>query len=841
MSNITVSRREAGDGAKPYVVLIDGQPWLDRQNHPRRFGDSKRAWNAAYKRFARQLAGAIQAQAEAAALEAQAPEAVPAPSRPYGCIDPADKLTHADVRRIGLKPGPAPLTPEQVEAAYAARAEARAHARAGQVQAAPLQDGPGAELRRQAAELRCGAGYADDYRAYLADLDAAAALEARARRLEMQAAAPAPGPAAIPTEPDHDTGAQPMTPNTATPHPSMASTIAAHATLMERVKAEQTQALAQEQETAPEAAFAQAEQLIANRLAAHIDEIESFEEFKSFARGYFSQGMYNKLYYTNTLRAIWDAQHPQRPEPAPQAPAQAAHGADDDMAGIRKALDIIKRGDPMLEPAAQEETVGAGASAVMLDEALGGDPTDEEIEENIEAQEREETLAIMAGEVKADPAPVHSKARWHEGFADGEAGREPTHDVADYRSGWNHGAVCRAQREAARAMREPPRPAPETANQGHIAFLETQLREIDPENPALAASQAWWDRGGVCGYSNEDFDVLSRLSSALDAARKAVAAVVKEITPALVAVYNGSDMTEGEFAALAGQLPEAATVGDVIDAARSLRGLEEQADTGLAPAPEAAPSCEGDAWEAIEEAKTAEPAPVVEEAPAPTPAQTTAFSQGYSDAMEGYEKPDLIESMPVFNEGYMEGWNAAQSRQATEAKLQERLAAMPVQAEPAQPAPLNFDELLAAHQFLVEQAVKLADRLAAAEARIGKLEAAPVSRPAPQPAPKAATQAKAAETPATPRQAPTPAAAKAIEDSAPYKRGFAAARKGGKADADWFQGYGLGTADKAEGRASREAEMAGRSLRSGYVAGFTGANETTNTRWVAGYKAGLPG
>ncbi|BBL75991.1 hypothetical protein [Methylomagnum ishizawai] len=668
MSNITVSRREAGDGAKPYVVLIDGQPWLDRQNHPRRFGNYVRAWNAAIK-----IKPAVPV-AERPTPQEAAPAQAPASTRPYGCIDPADKLTHTDVRRIGLKPGPAPLTPEQVEAAYAARAEARAHARAGQAQAAPLQDGPG-------AELRCGAGYADDYRAYLADLDAAAALEARARQLEIQAAAPAPGPAAIPTEPDHDTGAQPMTPNTATPHPSMASTIAAHATLMERVKAEQTQALAQEQETAPEAAFAQAEQLIANRLAAHIDEIESFEEFKSFARGYFSQGMYNKLYYTNTLRAIWDARHPQRPEPAPQAPAQAAHGANDDMAGIRRALNIIKRGDPMLEPAAQEETVGAGASAVMLDEALGGDPTDEEIEENIEAQEREETLAIMAGEVKADPAPVHSKARWHEGFADGDADREPTHDVADYRSGWNHGAVCRAQREAAEAP-------------------------------------------GVEG-----------------------------VAPALVAVYGGSDMTEGEFSALADRMPESATVGDVIDAARSLRGLAAEGE------PEA-------------------PADGEKDAPG-----TAQESSGGAASSASASDPGTAPVLP------------------------------------------SYGALLAEYHLLAHAVAQLSDRLAAAEAIIEALRGPAPARPAEPPAPK----------PATPR------AAVDVADSAPYKRGLAAARNGGKADADWFQGYEMGTADKAEGRASREAQMAGRSLRSGYVAGFTGANETTNARWVAGYKAGLRG
>ena len=45
--------------------------------------------------------------------------------RQYGRMDPQDRLMAADVRRIGIKPSAHPLTPEQVEAAYAARNEAR--------------------------------------------------------------------------------------------------------------------------------------------------------------------------------------------------------------------------------------------------------------------------------------------------------------------------------------------------------------------------------------------------------------------------------------------------------------------------------------------------------------------------------------------------------------------------------------------------------------------------------------------------------------------------------------------------------------------------------------------
>ncbi|SMF96070.1 hypothetical protein SAMN02949497_3451 [Methylomagnum ishizawai] len=568
--SISVSRDETGEGKKPYVITQDGNPVLDRGGRPRRFSSLPLAWNAASR---------IKPKPKPKPAPQEAAQAqIPASTRPYGCIDPNDRLTHADLKRIGVKYNPVTgLPPEEVEAAYAARAEARAHAE--QPQATP-QDGPGAELRRQAAELRCSAGYADDYRAYRADLDAAEKLEARARQLEMQAAATAP------TEPDPDTGAQPMTPNTA-PAP------------LDTVPTEPAQAPAPAGMT-----FAQSEQLAALQLAAHIDEIETYEGFELFIRGYFTQGTYNLLKYTNTLRTLWDARHPQRPQPAPQAPTAAAPEDSGEMAGIRKALNIIKRGDPTPEA-----------------------PVDE---------------------AKADPAPAHSKARWHEGFADGDAGRGPVHEVADYRSGWNHGAVCRAQREAAEGR--------------------ARLGLSDP------------DAGGE---------------------------------------------------------PEAPADGE----------KDAPEDSSAAPVGE--------------------------------PAQDSGM--------------EAIET--------------------------ETGAGAPAPALP------TYGALLAEYHLLARAVAQLSDRLAAAESIIEALRGQAPARPAAPPAPK----------PATPRATVTD------EDSAPYKRGFAAAQKGGKADAEWFKGYGLGTADKAEGRASREAEMAGRSIRSGYVAGFTGANETTNARWVAGYEAGLRG
>lgn len=58
--------------------------------------------------------------------------------RPYGRIDPNDPLTSSDVKRAGIKPSPAPLTPSQVEAAYAAKAAARA-ARLARVHQQPVR------------------------------------------------------------------------------------------------------------------------------------------------------------------------------------------------------------------------------------------------------------------------------------------------------------------------------------------------------------------------------------------------------------------------------------------------------------------------------------------------------------------------------------------------------------------------------------------------------------------------------------------------------------------------------------------------------------------------------
>lgn len=159
--SLQVVTRPTETGALSYMVLCDGKPVLDRNNHPRRFSTRQSAQNALVResnaRVRAEQKRAEQAACLAAAtvsLEDEADDepalclacngsgegmadgarcrdcnghgidAAPA-SRPYGRMDPEDRLHAADLRRIGLKAGPTPLSPEQVESAYAARAAHR--------------------------------------------------------------------------------------------------------------------------------------------------------------------------------------------------------------------------------------------------------------------------------------------------------------------------------------------------------------------------------------------------------------------------------------------------------------------------------------------------------------------------------------------------------------------------------------------------------------------------------------------------------------------------------------------------------------------------------------------
>lgn len=235
--------------------------------------------------------------------------------------------------------------------------------------------------------------------------------------------------------------------------------------------------------------------------------------------------------------------------------------------------------------------------------------------------------------------------------------------------------------------------------------------------------------------------------------------------------------------------------------------------------PEVPPPVGGDDDPMTGEGQGADEDGLVDERPAdPADSNGTAYQTGYGDGLAGHE-PDTIPSMPIYTECYLEGWEAG-----NRARLEREQA--PATQQPEPPA----DPVAA----LAERVGSLESRLGAALSRIEELTAALAGNQA-RPS-KPATE-QPARKPAQPRQIAT-GDASINPESAAYKRGYKAGLAGGKADTDWDRGYHEGQADRAFGAPSREKDMAGRSLSSGYRAGFNATNPRNDENWTAGFEAG---